>query len=652
MNLFLETLVIVGFWLAAFLLAFLVILNLYLIKRNGFYISVNCWFCNKWSKVRYESRNSFECPVCLQYNGFKPDGSYNKVIEAQHETSFVKYSHRNIETYDNGLCTYCNNNQQLKIHQLAKFAPIREENYDLEIEHFKKQLEKVYKLCKKCNKVLKSKIDQQHSWLFGKRLKDIRRKGASLLTNKQKSNNFLGFLRHILIIISITILCHILNIRIVYPNLHLVQNMQTNVFIPYETIFVNFSNVLHNNFEQLKKNVGFLKMYLPSSIHIQANTITVLSLIGWLLDLILSMGQKRYILWKAIGQISWFLLLSTFSITLNDTFAAYISSIKLMVTLTLLYYYFWIVPTDSTKTKDCQFKKLAKHNSHAESFEEETDEDAAQSFNASCQSKATAPRTTRVSPIHRPYSPMEQDLIPNTARSATSTSDLYRNSSNISSDLNSSLDNLHLGHNSLRCSSPNYSVKRSILSPAKLGNVTQNPWTAGGFWKNDATVFPANIPSTNLSRSSSQSSGFGSTLDNLNNHPFSSLPASREPSINGEADRVSILSEPAYHFTPINANNTSPNSSLLYYKAENNTFYPVLNQNSMLFIQNGVPQQGFCNNSIRSFDVRSTNSHASFFEKANADAGRVKSADLFNEKPISPLFKNLHLKENFRKPRF
>lgn len=36
----------------------------------------------------------------------------------------------------NGLCVLCNNNQQLKIFQLAHFVPLAEENYDVEIEHF------------------------------------------------------------------------------------------------------------------------------------------------------------------------------------------------------------------------------------------------------------------------------------------------------------------------------------------------------------------------------------------------------------------------------------------------------------------------------------------------------------------------------------
>lgn len=286
-----------------------------------------------------------------------------------------------------------------------------------------------------------------------------------------------------------------------------------------------------------------------------------------------------------------------------------------------------------------------KPENNAESSDEETDEEIPRSFNTSQRLKMTSPKSTITSPTsYRAYSPLIQHVTAAksfTAKSVTSTSDLYNSSS--SNELNRSLDNLHLtnlGHKYERCTSPIFSVssvnKRPILSPAKLRNITQNPWTAGGFWKNDACVFSANVGSTNLSRSSSQSSGFGSTHDNLNN-PFSSLPVSREPSITSEGDRVSILSEPAYHFTPISPPMTlgTPKPSVLYYKADNNTFYPVLSQDNMLFIQNGIPQQSFCNSSLRNFDTKS-----------------VTSNSLFSEKPISPLFKNIQVSGSFRKPNF
>lgn len=99
-------------------------------------MSVNCWFCNSWSKVLYANRNNFECPNCLQYNGFTKDGAYNRILLAQHDTSMTK-TVSTTKPATNGLCTYCNNNQRMKVHQLANFVPLNENNYDVEIEHFK-----------------------------------------------------------------------------------------------------------------------------------------------------------------------------------------------------------------------------------------------------------------------------------------------------------------------------------------------------------------------------------------------------------------------------------------------------------------------------------------------------------------------------------
>lgn len=71
------------------------------------------------------------------------------------------------------------------------------------------------------------------------------------------------------------------------------------------------------------------------------------------------------------------------------------------------------------------------------------------------------------------------------------------------------------------------SGRKSILSPPKLKSVTQTSWVAGGYWQEGIDV-----PS--LSRSSSQSSGFGSVGSNFG--------PSREPSIH-EFDQCSVMSD-------------------------------------------------------------------------------------------------------------
>lgn len=111
---------------------------------------------------------------------------------------------------------------------------------------------------------------------------------------------------------------------------------------------------------------------------------------------------------------------------------------------------------------------------------------------------------------------------------------------NLDTDLNASLSNLDLGSNRTVF---NNSTSKPLVSPSKLNSITKNPWTAGGFWNNPYS-WPEPVPS-NLSRSSSHSSGFGShTNENLN---FNSLPASPGNSVSGGDDQQSVFSEPPYH---------------------------------------------------------------------------------------------------------
>lgn len=79
-----------------------------------------------------------------------------------------------------------------------------------------------------------------------------------------------------------------------------------------------------------------------------------------------------------------------------------------------------------------------------------------------------------------------------------------------------------------------YAQKRSILAPAKLRSVTQTSWVAGGYWQ-------SGIDAPTLSRSSSQSSGIGSSGSNYG--------PSREPSVH-EFDQCSVSSEQCYFARP------------------------------------------------------------------------------------------------------
>lgn len=149
-------------------------------------------------------------------------------------------------------------------------------------------------------------------------------------------------------------------------------------------------------------------------------------------------------------------------------------------------------------------------------------------------------------------------------------------------ELNKCLSDLHLSSYSsekrrnngelpaaFRVSSPLLRPK-PVLSPPKLQNVTQASWVAGGYWKPNEYLNNFNGFS-NLSRSSSQSSGFSSQASSQPFHcdnVFNSLPSSRTNSVCGEFDRYSVFSEPAYQY-----NKTSPTSSHFSAKSR---FYPDL----------------------------------------------------------------------------
>ncbi|XP_074031711.1 uncharacterized protein isoform X2 [Leptinotarsa decemlineata] len=628
---FVETSSLAASLIALFSLVFVIIFNLYILRRNGFCVNANCWFCNAWTKVPYRNRNSFDCPSCLQYNGFDKDGGYNKVIEAQHNTSFTELNTtKKTEPYTNGLCTYCNNNQQLKVYQLAQFTPINEETYDKEVEHFQKQLDKSYKLCKKCDKVLKSTIEKKNAWIFGNRLKNLRKKGLSILdltksshglTKDVKQSFCLKVIKYTLVSFTVLVLCQILNVKIDYPTQD-VQKYMPKSITQYEFILRDIYSTIFNVSRRLDDEINNFNSYLPKNIKIQKGNLLPITSVGFLLDFIILLCDKTSVFSKINGMLGWTVLFLSSSISFRQDYFFFINILQVFTSLSLLYSY---LTYESIKKKKkiggtkFQFKKIKKPIEVLESSDEEEVEEIQNSSESSTKSKNSYKSSKS---LHY--------------QSVRSSSPVQHFSSPIrhNGDLNHSFTTAKMS-----------SSNRPILSPPKLKNITQNPWTAGGFWKNDTNVLPVAVANTNLSRSSSQSSGFVSSTEPVNNN-FNSSPPSRDPSVGGDVERSSILSESAYHFKPINSSATQfLNNQQLYYKADNNTFYPVLNQNNMLFIQNGVPthnlHSSFGSSSLRSFNTR---------------GGGFQSPPLFIEKSPNTLFRNANTSVNernfIRKPSF
>ncbi|KAK2169389.1 hypothetical protein LSH36_10g03075 [Paralvinella palmiformis] len=135
-------------------------------SQPRFPVTVNCWFCNANTKVPYGNRNCWDCPSCEQYNGFSEDGDYNKPIPAQFVEEF-NYPVTPIQQSDSFhsssdvLCLRCQQNQDLKIRQLANFLPYSEATFDYEMEAYKRHLEQMYKLCRWCEQNVYDVLDRQ-----------------------------------------------------------------------------------------------------------------------------------------------------------------------------------------------------------------------------------------------------------------------------------------------------------------------------------------------------------------------------------------------------------------------------------------------------------------------------------------------------------
>lgn len=182
------------------------VLNLIYKLRLALPWRVNCWFCNQNFWMKFIVRNSWICPSCEQYNGFTKDGDYNKPVTGVLNDSAIK-SPKVFQRSPpkNGLCKMCNVNQQLKVAQLANFVPMHESNFDNEIENYKMQLEKAYKLCSPCRKVLQKKLHKEKEVLLGSKVKETRSLDKKKQKNEQKSSLLKNFINRTSILIAVVL---------------------------------------------------------------------------------------------------------------------------------------------------------------------------------------------------------------------------------------------------------------------------------------------------------------------------------------------------------------------------------------------------------------------------------------------------------------
>ncbi|XP_060528934.1 uncharacterized protein LOC132703599 [Cylas formicarius] len=425
------------------------ILNLHFILRNGFYVCVNCWFCNENSRVLYSLRNSFDCPICLQYNGFNKEGDYNKIIEAQRDSSrntsntSKTITAENRITSCNGLCNNCNNNLNLKVIQLASYEPLNQNNYDVEIDHFRKQLEKTYKLCRRCRKTVDSTIRRQNASLFANRIRE-RRKVHNLTqdnTQEAKPTAYLIFLKGFLIVLSILCLIQI-------------GDLNTNFWQYFRKIVFENQIISTTTYESLL-NTNLLKLYdwqltgrdLLQMLKIKGTAI--LPLVGFTIEIIttfLELDKKNTAILKFSKLLGWIILSISFMRKFNKDILSYVNTLQIFCSLWLIYNnaISESEPMKNLSKKKYEFKKLSSTYNSEEYSDEEGDYSeplgvtgTSNSFGSSKISTNTANKDLSFSRLYKTGSLLNiaptQDLSSN------------RNHTALNTDLDKHFNGLNLG---------------------------------------------------------------------------------------------------------------------------------------------------------------------------------------------------------------
>ncbi|XP_063878865.1 transmembrane protein 201 homolog [Scylla paramamosain] len=540
---------------------------LYSKLRPHFPVKVNCWFCNKDTKVAFRQRESWFCPSCQQYNGFTEDGDYNRDLPAQYCESLNVTSRKHTEgrnrdqptlALGNGLCQTCNLNQTLKVRALADYTPIRADNYDKEIEDYRKRLEKTYSLCRACEATLHQTLGKQDSWLKPKliswRLKMTAENKAKLVVNSHRGYRGTSFLLHLLrfmgLLISLTLfLC----------NLHHLQKDSGNCLVE-----LDFGLGLEQHLEALYLFV--------SPLVIAGLALLLLSIFG--------SGKEILLVSDAITSFMWVGLLALSSSKQLMSNKDY-NSLQVLVSGATVLFTAWtlVIPRSTSGTK-LMSKHILNKSGVSETLSSRLD-DSQNTLSASIIDEPLnlpspeVPHMSSASPSTP--QPSSENLVAADLAATTQDLDTTLGSLKISTPLKANAKNQSITSFSPRLLfsekpgynpklSGSYCIQKNLVSPPRLStkNITQSSWVAGGYWGHPVSPardvsshpvvspfnqVPPSTPPYPLSRSSSQSSGFVSQGSGPTTYrsqgPFS-LPNSRHGSHCGDFDHGSVLSEPAY----------------------------------------------------------------------------------------------------------
>ncbi|XP_072763318.1 uncharacterized protein [Anoplolepis gracilipes] len=480
-------------------------------------VIVNCWFCNENSKIWRQQLNWWLCPWCEQYNGFSKNGDYMYNIPEQYAT--LKMSQRYCKLVEQNdlrdiskghLCTNCNKQESLKLLELSNFEAKSEKRYNDELKSFKEYLEKRHPLCDNCKLTVQNVLSKQTLWLTRYKMLFFRRKPiAMLVSNARKSEAIFRIIS--MILIPIIVFNH------------------DSVWLPIGGLFFHLCACWASSTK--KKRIDILMIFLWFCIVILVHVKNSIFQNVWLT----TEHTVQYYMVKVCAFIIGFLSLKP--ISNKNTLIGSVALKKLRSQA--------VVASQSTLQNYSESKNNISNGTSntVESFVYATDEVSSteiKSHSAILRQKLSTVINSSNLDNHLNFisqnksSPLDGCCLNNSLSTLFLSEGSTRYSRSTAKAMPAIFERrVYNGMSSENLFRKSGSNRRYVLSPPKLRSVTQTSWVAGGYWQVDASMMTATPPT--LSRSSSQSSGFGSAGS-------SNFAPSREPSVH-ELDRCSVVSD-------------------------------------------------------------------------------------------------------------
>ncbi|XP_012058705.1 PREDICTED: uncharacterized protein LOC105621876 [Atta cephalotes] len=496
---------------APVLLILAMFLTMFYRLRARWPVKVNCWFCNENTKVWRQHLNWWLCPWCEQYNGFSKNGDYAYDIPEQYVTSKrhtrycrVSKDSENSHVLKDSLCACCNKREGLKLSELANFEPKNEKLFNTELKIFKEYLEARYPLCDSCKLTVRDVLRRQAVWLTRYKMLFFRRKPfKTLISNAKKSETVFRVISTILI--------------------SMVMYNHDFVWLPISGLFFHLCACWSSSMRKKSSDVLLIFLWfcvitlvsIKDLMTLQNAWLTTEHIVQYrmvaICAFIIALVNLRSSLYKSTSTSS--VVFKKIKLRSRDVISPqleYNSQNRNNIVKNETNGYIKPSVYVASELSSTEIKFSKSHSAILRQKLSTITNDGINGYLNSVSQNDSPPDiclNDSLSSLFLNEDPPKYDRITKTPAiferrvySATSSENLFKKSG---------------------------SKHRCILSPPKLRSVTQTSWVAGGYWQEG--MMTTTLPT--LSRSSSQSSGFGSVGS-------SNLAPSREPSVH-ELDRCS-----------------------------------------------------------------------------------------------------------------